>query len=159
MTGGAGRKADDPADEAGFRSDQAGVPLPYALVSYAMSATSTHRKRALDELACVHPNAAGLDIGSEEIVVAVPLARDSQPIRVFQTFTADLHVLVAWLVACGIDTLAMESTGVFWIPIYELLEVAGITPYLVNARHVKTVPGRKTDWNDAQWLQKLHAWA
>src|SRR5689334_25215836 len=58
---------------------------------------------------------------------------------------------------CGIDTVAMESTGVFWIPIYELLEAAGITPYLVNARHVKTVPGRKTDWNDAQWLQKLHA--
>jgi transposase len=76
---------------------------------------------------------------------------------VFQTFTADLHALVAWLLACGIDTVAMESTGVFWIPIYELLEAAGITPYLVNARHVKTVPGRKTDWNDAQWLQKLHA--
>src|SRR4029453_9825372 len=73
------------------------------------------------------------------------------------TFTADLHALVAWLLACGIDTVAMESTGVYWIPVYELLEAAGITPYLVNARHVKTVPGRKTDWNDAQWLQKLHA--
>ena len=122
-----------------------------------MPAAPTHQKRALDELACVHPNAAGLDIGSEEIVVAVPPDRDPQPVRVFPTFTADLHALVAWLVACGIDTVAMESTGVFWIPIYELLEQAGITPYLVNARHVKTVPGRKTDWNDAQWLQKLHA--
>jgi transposase len=124
---------------------------------YVMPSAPTHRKRALDELACVHPNAAGLDIGSEEIVVAVPADRDIQPIRVFQTFTADLHALVTWLIACGIDTVAMESTGVFWIPIYELLEAAGITPYLVNARHVKTVPGRKTDWNDAQWLQKLHA--
>lgn len=122
-----------------------------------MPVTPTHRKRNLDDLACVHPNAAGLDIGSEEIVVAVPADRDLQPVRVFATFTVDLQALVAWLLACGIDTVALESTGVFWIPIYELLEHAGITPYLVNARHVKTVPGRKTDWNDAQWLQKLHA--
>jgi len=122
-----------------------------------MPSAPTHRKRALDELACVHPNAAALDIGSEEIVVAVPPDRDPEPVRVFQTFTADLQALVAWLVACGIDTVDMESTGVFWIPIYELLEAAGIVPYLVNARHIKTVPGRKSDWNDAQWLQKLHA--
>src|SRR5829696_7643169 len=121
-----------------------------------MPVVRTHHKRALAELACVHPNAAGLDIGSEEIVVAVPPARDPQPVRAFRTFTADLEALVIWLVACGIDTVAMESTGVFWIPIYELLEQHGITLYLVNARHVKTVPGRKTDWNDAQWLQKLH---
>src|SRR5437773_1714914 len=157
MTGGARCKADDPADEAGFRRDQAGVSIPVCYWRYAMSAAPTHWKRALADLACVHPNAAGLDIGSEEIVVAVPPARDSQSVRVFQTFTADLHALVAWLIACGITTVAIESTGVFWIPIYELLEAAGITPYLVNARHVKTVPGRKTDWNDAQWLQKLHA--
>ena len=78
-----------------------------------MPAARTHQKRALDDLACVHPNPAGLDIGSEEIVVAVPPDRDPQPVRVFQTFTADLHALVAWLVACGIDTVAMESTGVF----------------------------------------------
>ena len=93
MTGGICLRADDPADEAGFRSDQAGVPLLYTLVRYAMSVASTHRKRALDALACVHPNAAGLDIGSAEIVVAVPPARDTQPVRVFQTFTADLHAL------------------------------------------------------------------
>ena len=122
-----------------------------------MPVARTHQKRALDDRACVHPHAAGLDIGSEEIVVAVPPDRDPQPVRAFPTFTVDLHALVAWLVACRIDTVALESTGVFWIPIYELLEQAGITPYLVNARHVKTVPGRKTDWNDAQWLQKLHA--
>ena len=119
--------------------------------------TRTPKKRLLDELACVYPNAAGLDIGSAEIVVAVPPDRDAEPVRVFATFTPDLQALVAWLLACGIDTVAMESTGVFWIPIYELLEQHGIVPYLVNARHVKTVPGRKTDWNDAQWLQKLHA--
>ncbi|MDP9316431.1 MAG: IS110 family transposase [Chloroflexota bacterium] len=122
-----------------------------------MATTPHRRKRHLDELACVHPNAAGLDIGSAEIVVAVPPDRDAEPVRVFRTFTPDLHALVAWLVACGIETVAMESTGVFWIPIYELLEQHGILPYLVNARHVKTVPGRKSDWNDAQWLQKLHA--
>src|SRR6266498_2936597 len=120
---------------------------------------TNHRphKRRLDELACVYPNAAGLDIGSAEIVVAVPPERDAEPVRVFLTFTPDLYALVAWLLACGIDTVAMESTGVYWIPIYELLEQHGIVPYLVNARHVKTVPGRKSDWNDAQWLQKLHA--
>jgi transposase len=122
-----------------------------------MPTNRTPTKRPLDDLACVYPNAAGLDIGSAEIVVAVPPERDAEPVRVFATFTADLHALVAWLVECGIDTVAMESTGVFWIPIYELLEQHGIVPYLVNARHVKTVPGRKTDWNDAQWLQKLHA--
>src|SRR2546423_10985233 len=123
-----------------------------------MVATRVHTKRPrLDDLACVHPNAAGLDIGSETIVAAVPPNRDEQAVRAFATFTADLHALVAWLLACGIDTVAMESTGVFWIPIYELLEAAGITPYLVNPRHVKTVPGRKSDWNDGQWLQKLHA--
>jgi len=122
-----------------------------------MPTSQKPKKRQLDELACVYPNAAGLDIGSAEIVVAVPADRDAEPVRVFPTFTPDLHALVTWLQACGVDTVAMESTGVFWIPIYELLEAAGITPFLVNARHVKTVPGRKTDWNDAQWLQRLHA--
>jgi len=91
---------------------------------------TNHRpqKRRLDELACVYPNAAGLDIGSAEIVVAVPPARDPESVRVFLTFTPDLQALVAWLVACGIDTVAMESTGVFWIPIYALLEQHGIVP-------------------------------
>lgn len=108
-------------------------------------------------LPTIHPHAAGIDIGAEELVVAVPPDRDPQPVRAFGTFTPDLHALVDWLVACGIDTVAMESTGVYWIPIYELLEQHGIIPYLVNARHVKIVPGRKSDFNDAQWLQQLHA--
>jgi transposase len=109
-----------------------------------------------DDLSCIHPNAAGMDIGASAIVVAVPPDRDAEPVRVFETFTPDLRALVDWLIACHIDTVAMESTGIYWVPIFELLEQHGITPYLVNARHVKTVPGRKTDWNDAQWLQKLH---
>src|SRR3954466_2080722 len=111
----------------------------------------------LEGLPAIHPNAAGIDIGANEIVVAVPPDRDAQPVRAFPTFTHDLQALVNWLLACRIDTVALESTGVYWIPIYELLKQHGITPYLVNARHVKTVPGRKSDWNDAQWLQKLHA--
>jgi len=111
----------------------------------------------MDGLPPIHPNAAGIDIGANELVVAVPPDRDPQPVRAFPTFTHDLQTLVEWLVTCQIDTVALESTGVYWIPIYELLEQCGITPYLVNGRHVKTVPGRKSDWNDAQWLQKLHA--
>jgi transposase len=117
----------------------------------------TPKQLHVDGLPAIHPNAGGIDIGADEIVVAVPPDRDPEPVRAFRTFTPDLQTLVAWLVACRIDTVALESTGVYWIPIYELLEQHGITPYLVNARHVKTVPGRKSDWNDAQWLQKLHA--
>ena len=111
----------------------------------------------LEGLPAIHPNAAGIDIGANEIVVAVPADRDAQPVRAFPTFTQDLQSLVDWLLACQIDTVALESTGVYWIPLYELLEQHGITPYLVNARHVKTVPGRKSDWNDAQWRKQLHA--
>ena len=113
-------------------------------------------KRTLDDLAEVHPNAAGLDLSVDEIWVCVPSDRDAEPVRMFGTFTPDLQALVAWLIQCRVDTVAMESTGVYWIAIYELLEAAGIKPYLVNARHVKNVPGRKTDVLDCQWLQKLH---
>lgn len=88
-----------------------------------MAAMNAPTKRRLDELVCVYPNAAGLDIGSAEIVVAVPPDRDPQPVRVFATFTPDLHALAAWLLTCGIDTVVLESTGVFWIPIYELLSL------------------------------------
>lgn len=82
----------------------------------------------IDGLPAIHPNAAGVDIGADEIVVAVPPDRDPQPVRVFGTFTPDLEALAAWLLACRIDTVAMESTGVYWIPLYELLEQHGITP-------------------------------
>lgn len=111
----------------------------------------------VENLPTVFPNAAGLDIGSAEIVAALPPDRAAITVRAFPTFTADLHRLVTWLLSHGIDTVAMESTGVYWIPIYELLEAAGMRVFLVNARHFKIVPGRKSDYNDAQWLQKLHA--
>ncbi len=93
-----------------------------------MTPPPSPKKRPLDELACVYPNAAGLDIGSAEIVVAVPPDRDPIPVRVFPTFTPDVHALAAWLGACGIDTVAMESTGVFWIPIYELRNSTASSP-------------------------------
>jgi transposase len=116
--------------------------------------TPTPTRLRWDDLPCIHPHAAGLDIGASAIVVAVPPDRDAEPVRVFESFTPALHALVDWLVACHIDTVALESTGIYWVPSFELLEPHGITPSLVNARHVKTVPGRQTDGNAAQWLQK-----
>lgn len=106
-------------------------------------------------LSLTHPNAAGIDIGSAAHFVAVPADRDEEPVREFASFTADLERLADWLQACGVDTVAMESTGVYWIPLYELLDARGLTVLLVNARHVKNVSGRKSDVLDCQWLQQL----
>jgi transposase len=105
----------------------------------------------------IEPNAAGIDVGATEIFVAVPPDRDRQPVRSFKTFTDDLRQMAAWLVQCGIATVAMESTGVYWIPPHEVLEEAGIRVCLVNSKHVKHVPGRKSDVSDCQWLQYLHS--
>jgi transposase len=113
---------------------------------------------AVDVLEQINLHAAGLDIGSEEIYACVPADRDEQSVRVFPTFTVDLHALADWLAACQIETVAMESTGVYWIPVYEILESRGFEVYLVNARHVKNVPGRKTDVLDCQWIQQLHTY-
>ena len=115
------------------------------------------RKRPATQAAITltHPNAAGIDIGSAAHFVAVPPERDDEPVREFASFTADLHRLADWLDACGVDTVAMEPTGVYWIPLYELLESRGFTVLLVNARHVKNVSGRKSDVLDCQWLQQL----
>jgi transposase len=107
-------------------------------------------------LSTIHPDAAGIDIGSTFHVVAVPSDCDDQPIRTFRTFSSDLHQLADWLTEVGITTVAMESTGVYWIPVFEILEARGFEVLLVNARDVKHVPGRKSDVNDAQWLQQLH---
>ena len=104
----------------------------------------------------VHPRAAGIDIGSRFHVVAVSEDLDAKPVRTFSTFTNDLHRLAEWLKGLGIATVAMESTGVYWIPAFEILQARGVEVVLVNARNAKTVPGRKTDVNDAQWLQQLH---
>ena len=106
-------------------------------------------------LAITHPNAAGIDIGSTAHFVAVPPDRDDTPVRTFASFTTDLNALADWLTACGVDSVAMESTGVYWIPLYELLVSRGFSVLLVNARHVKNVSGRKSDVLDCQWLQQL----
>jgi transposase len=108
-------------------------------------------------LKVIHPNAAGLDIGSAEIWAAVMPGRNAEPVRKFGTFTPDLNALADWLTTCGVDTVAMESTGVYWIPVYEILEARGFQVQVVNARHVKNVPGRKSDIQDCQWLQGLHS--
>lgn len=113
--------------------------------------------KRVTERPVLEPDAAGIDIGAREIFVAVPADRDAEPVRVFSTFTEDLQKMAAWLVRCGIRTVAMESTGVYWIPLYEVLEEQGLQPCLVNARNLKNVPGRRTDWHECQWLQYLHA--
>jgi len=114
--------------------------------------------KPVDPLAQINPNAAGLDIGSQEIYACVPAERDAQSVRAFGTFTRDLYALAGWLAGCDIETVAMESTGVYWIPIYEILESRGFDVYLVNARHLKNVPGKKTDVLDCQWIQQLHTY-
>jgi transposase len=116
-------------------------------------------KKAVQELSLefIEPNAGGIDVGAREIYVAVPRDRDSEPVRCFSTFTEDLRAIAEWLKQCGVVTVAMESTGVYWIPLYEVLEEAGLRVCLVNSRHVKHVPGRKSDVSDCQWLQYLHS--
>jgi transposase len=104
----------------------------------------------------IEPNAAGIDVGAREMFVAIPPGRDAEAVRVFPTFTADLEALADWLVDCGITTVATESTGVYWIPLYQVLADRGLRPCLVSARHMKNVPGRRTDWHDCQWIQYLH---
>ena len=114
----------------------------------------------LEVLAQIEPNAGGLDIGAAEMYGCVPPGRDGdgECVRVFATYTKDLHRLADWLVACKVKTVAMESTGVYWIPVYDILEGRGIEVCLVNARHLKNVSGRKTDVADCQWLYQLHSY-
>jgi len=126
-----------------------------------MSKKKRKRKRKvtdLDALEQINLNAAGIDIGAEEIFVAVPKGRDAESVRSFPTFTVDLHRMADWLKVCGIETVAMESTGVYWIPLYEILEERGFDVNLVNARHIKNVSGRKSDVLDCQWIQQLHTY-
>jgi transposase len=116
---------------------------------------SDQSKRA--GLPIVQEYAAGIDIGSRFHVVAVPPEMSSESVQTFQAFTSDLHRMADWLIETGIKTVAIESTGVYWVPVFEILEDRGLNVVLVNAREARTVPGRKTDVNDAQWLQRLHA--
>ena len=105
----------------------------------------------------IQPDAAGIDCGATSHYVAVPQDRDPEPVREFRTSTGGLHQLADWLVKCGIKTVAMESTGVYWIPVYEILEERGLEVVLVNARDVHNVRGRKSDVADCEWLQELHS--
>ena len=105
----------------------------------------------------VNPNAAGIDISTKEHFVAVPEGRSKEDVRCFQSFTRDLHELATWLRECRVDTVAMESTGVYWFHLYTVLLDYDFEVYLVNAYHVKNVPGRKSDVSDARWLQQLHS--
>jgi transposase len=109
-------------------------------------------------LEVIHPHAAGIDVGNTMHYVAVRPDRDSEPVRRFECFTADLHRLAEWLQSCGVKTVALQSTGVYWIPLYDILEERGFEVYLVNARHTKNLPGRKSDVQESQWLLKLHTY-
>lgn len=115
-------------------------------------------KPQFDVLTQINHHAAGIDIGAEEIYVAIPTGRDIQSVRCFGTFTVDLHAIAKWLRSCGIETVAMEATGVYWIPLFEVLEQQGFDVNLINARHIKNVSGRKSDVLDCQWIQQLHTY-
>jgi len=115
------------------------------------------RRKSSEGMRVLRPDAAGADIGAGEIFVAVPEDRDEQPVQRFATFTRDLQALADWLQQCGIRTIAMESTSVYWIPVYQILEERGIEVCLVNAHYLKNVPGRKSDVSDCQWIQYLHS--
>jgi transposase len=116
----------------------------------------TKRSRKSRDFTTVNPAAAAIDIGATIHVAAVGPDRDQEPVRTFRTFTDDLHRLAEWFAGCGIKTVVMESTGVYWIPVFEILQQQGFEVMVVNARDAKHVPGRKTDVSDAQWLQRLH---
>src|SRR2546426_9548897 len=109
-------------------------------------------------LEVMHPHAVGIDIGNSMHYVAVRPDRDPDSVRRFECFTADLDRLADWLQQCGVTTVAMQSTGVYWIALYEILDARGLDVYLVNARHTKILPGRKTDVQESQWLLKLHTY-
>lgn len=110
------------------------------------------------ELVIVHAHAAAVDVGNASHFVSVPPDRDQVPVREFGSWTADLRRMAGWLKSCGITTVVMQSTGVYWIPVYDVLEQEGFEVYLVNARGTKNLPGRKSDVQECQWLRKLHTY-
>jgi transposase len=134
-----------------------GTNLPPSQKQAGRKRKGKRKGMCMDDRPLLEQNAAGVDIGAREIFVAVPPDRDENPVQVFLTFTEDLQRLGEWLIKCGITTAAMESTGVYWIPLYEILEKYGVKPCLVDARNMKNVPGRRTDWHECQWIQYLHS--
>ncbi len=127
----------------------------------ARSRRITQKIKSLDELKIVHPHAAGLDIGAREIWASVPVLPAPRTLSRASLVPSQWiwQALADWLIACGVDTVALESTGVYWIPVFELLEARGLKVYLVNSWHLKHVPGRKSDVLDCQWIQRLHSLA
>lgn len=116
------------------------------------------RTKRRQKLEIKNPDAAGIDIGSAVHYVCVPEGRDKECVKTVGCFTGDLHRLAQWLKKCCVKTVVMESTGVYWIPLFQILEGQGFEVKLVNARYVKNVPGRKSDVQDCQWLQQLHSY-
>ena len=114
-------------------------------------------KKALSSLNKFNPSACGIDVGASSVFVCAP-ANGELEIREYSTFTGDLKAMVEWLKSCKVTSCAMESTGVYWIPIFDIIEESGIEVILVNAHHIKNVPGRKTDVKDCQWIQQLHSY-
>ena len=114
------------------------------------------KREGLAGLPLLNRNAAGIDVGSAGHYVAVATDRDAEPVQKFGSFTADLHRMAHWLKACGIETIVMQATGVYWTALYDVWESHGFEGNVVNARHTKTLPGRKTEVLECQWLQKLH---
>jgi transposase len=122
------------------------------------AATPKKLPKSLAGLRRINLNAGGIDISAQEHYVAVPPDRDPQPVQRFGSYTGELYRLADWLKDCGITTVAMESTSNYWVPLFQILEARGFEVLLVNARHVKNVPGKKTDVLDCQWLQELHTY-
>ena len=120
--------------------------------------TAGRRERLPAQLSQANLDAAGIDVGASSHFVAVPADRSAQPVQEFSAFTADLYRLAGWLAECGVETVVMESTGVYWIPLFGVLEERGFEVMLVDPRRIKNVPGRKTDVLDCQWLQQLHTY-
>jgi len=135
------------------------TPKPWDKMNRKQRRATMRKIQSADlSLEVVHPNAGGIDIGNESHYVAVPPDRDSQPVRRFGCTTAELQAMAQWLSQCGICTVAMQSTGVYWIAVYDILEEAGLEVYLVNARDTKNLPGHKSDVQESQWLMKLHTY-
>jgi transposase len=140
---------------------KANKPSRVARTVAKRSTAATGPTRPAKALPILHPHAAGIDVGATEHFVCVPadaVGANESAVRSFGAFTGELDQLVEWLLACKVTTVAMESTGVYWIPLFQKLEAAGLEVVLVNARHLKQVPGRKTDLKDCQWIQRLHSY-
>ena len=120
------------------------------------STKKKNNSKYINEFTMVNPNAAGIDVSSKDYVVAVPPDRDDTPIKTFGGYTCDLNLIAEWLISCNIDTVAMESTGIYWKQLFVVLQEYGLQVYLVNSRHVKNVTGKKTDEQDAHWIMRLH---